>query len=94
VIRRLLVNPELVEPRKTEISIMSATFAALPQSRKNLTPQDLAEFLNFYLSEMTRIVFRRQGTLDKYIGDAVMAFGARRSRSQEKQFARANARWT
>src|SRR5262249_45478944 len=36
--------------------------------------QDLAMLLNRYLSDMTRIVFSTQGTLDKYIGDAVMAF--------------------
>jgi adenylate cyclase len=74
VIRRLLVNPELVEPRKTEISIMFSDIRGFTTISENLDAQDLAEFLNFYLSEMTRIVFRRQGTLDKYIGDAVMAF--------------------
>src|SRR5712671_2059626 len=74
VVRRLLVNPELVEPRKTEISIMFSDIRGFTTISENLDAQDLAEFLNFYLSEMTRIVFRRQGTLDKYIGDAVMAF--------------------
>ena len=41
---------------------------------EKLDAQDLALFLNEYLSDMTRIVFQHQGTLDKYIGDAVMAF--------------------
>jgi len=35
VIRRLLLNPQLVEPRKTEISISSATFVASPPSLRN-----------------------------------------------------------
>jgi adenylate cyclase len=41
---------------------------------EKLDAQELAVFLNQYLSDMTRIVFKTNGTLDKYIGDAVMAF--------------------
>jgi len=39
-----------------------------------MSPEKLAAFINEYLSPMTRIVFDEKGTLDKYIGDAVMAF--------------------
>jgi len=74
VIRRLLLNPQLVEPRKTEISIMFSDIRGFTTISEKLDAQDLATFLNLYLSDMTRIVFERQGTLDKYIGDAVMAF--------------------
>lgn len=74
VIRRLLVNPELVEPRKTEITVMFSDIRGFTTISEKLDAQDLATLLNLYLSDMTRIVFRRQGTLDKYIGDAVMAF--------------------
>ncbi len=41
---------------------------------EKLDAQDLALFLNQYLSDMTGMVFEHHGTLDKYIGDAVMAF--------------------
>src|SRR4029077_5253978 len=74
VIRRLLLNPELVEPRKTEISVMFSDIRGFTTSSEKLDAQDLARFLNLYLSDITRIVFDRHGTLDKYIGDAVMAF--------------------
>jgi adenylate cyclase len=74
VIRRLLVNPRLVEPKKTNITVMFSDIRGFTTISEKLDAQDLAVFLNEYLSDMTRIVFQFQGTLDKYIGDAVMAF--------------------
>ncbi|HEY2461344.1 MAG TPA: adenylate/guanylate cyclase domain-containing protein [Candidatus Acidoferrum sp.] len=74
VIRRLLLNPQLVDPRKTDISVMFSDIRGFTTISEKLDAQDLAVFLNQYLSEMTRIVFEYAGTLDKYIGDAVMAF--------------------
>jgi adenylate cyclase len=41
---------------------------------EHMSPEKLADFINQYLSPMTQIVFEEKGTLDKYIGDAVMAF--------------------
>ena len=74
VIRRLLVNPRLVEPKKTNITVMFSDIRGFTSISEKLDAQELALFLNQYLSDMTRIVFNYQGTLDKYIGDAVMAF--------------------
>ncbi|MGB9472937.1 MAG: adenylate/guanylate cyclase domain-containing protein [Candidatus Acidiferrum sp.] len=74
VIRRLLVNPDLVEPRKTEITVMFSDIRGFTTISEKLDAQELALFLNSYLYDMTRIVFDTDGTLDKYIGDAVMAF--------------------
>jgi adenylate cyclase len=74
VIRRLLLNPKLVEPRKTEITVMFSDIRGFTTISEKLDAQELAIFLNGYLSDMTKIVFGTQGTLDKYIGDAVMAF--------------------
>jgi adenylate cyclase len=74
VIRRLLLNPELVEPRKTEITVMFSDIRGFTTISEKLDAQELALFLNGYLYDMTKIVFETNGTLDKYIGDAVMAF--------------------
>jgi len=74
VIRRLLLNPQLVEPRKTDITVMFSDIRGFTTISEKLDAQELALFLNQYLSDMTRLVFESQGTLDKYIGDAVMAF--------------------
>jgi adenylate cyclase len=74
VIRRLLENPALVEPRKIEITSLFSDVRGFTSIAEQLDAQELAKLLNDYLTEMTRIVFQNQGTLDKYIGDAVMAF--------------------
>src|SRR5262249_3637271 len=74
VVRRLLVNPGLVEPRKTEITVMFSDIRGFTSISEKLDAQELALFLNQYLSDMTQIVFQHRGTLDKYNGDAVMAF--------------------
>jgi adenylate cyclase len=74
VIRRLMVNPQLVEPKKTDISVMFSDIRGFTTISEKMDAQELALFLKQYLSDMTKIVFNHSGTLDKYIGDAVMAF--------------------
>ena len=74
VIRRLLENPDLVKPRKTEITVMFSDVRGFTTISEKLDAQELAALLNDYLTDMTQIVFAHNGTLDKYIGDAVMAF--------------------
>jgi adenylate cyclase len=73
VIRRLLSDPERVKPRKTEVSVLFSDIRGFTTISEALDAQTLADLLNGYLTEMTKIIFRHQGTLDKYIGDAVMA---------------------
>lgn len=41
---------------------------------EQLDPQQLTRLMNIYLTHMTEIIYRHRGTVDKYIGDAVMAF--------------------
>ncbi|MBT4828279.1 MAG: adenylate/guanylate cyclase domain-containing protein, partial [Candidatus Marinimicrobia bacterium] len=41
---------------------------------EEMTATDLVELLNSYLTDMTTILLENQGTLDKYIGDAIVAF--------------------
>ena len=73
VIRRLLADPERVKPRKSEITVLFSDVRGFTSISEALDAEELADLLNGYLTEMTRIIFRNQGTLDKYIGDAVMA---------------------
>ncbi|PYU07728.1 MAG: hypothetical protein DMG34_03150, partial [Acidobacteria bacterium] len=51
VVRRLLLNPELVEPRKTEITVMFSHIRGFTTISEKLDAQELAVFLNQYLSD-------------------------------------------
>jgi adenylate cyclase len=73
VIRRLLDDPERVKPRKTEVTVLFSDIRGFTSISESLDAQELADLLQSYLTEMTRIIFQHRGTLDKYIGDAVMA---------------------
>ncbi len=74
VISLLLDDPEQIKPRKRDISVMFSDIRGFTTLSEKLDAQVLAHLLNDYLTEMTKIIFRHRGTLDKYIGDAVMAF--------------------
>ncbi len=74
VVRRLLQNSELVKARKIEVTSLFNDVRGFTRIAEDLDAQELQHLLFDYLGEMTRIVFQNKGTLDKYIGDAVMAF--------------------
>ncbi|MGH6629436.1 MAG: adenylate/guanylate cyclase domain-containing protein, partial [Burkholderiales bacterium] len=57
-----------------ELTVMFSDIRGFTAMSEGMTPDELVRLLNEYLGEMTDIVFRRWGTLDKYIGDAIMAF--------------------
>lgn len=64
---------------KQELTVLFSDIRGFTSLSEQLAPEALVRLLNDYLSEMTDIVMARQGLLDKYIGDAVMAvFGAPR----------------
>ncbi len=83
------VSPELVdsmvesgeEPQlgghEAEITAFFSDIQSFSTFSEKLTPGDLVSLMNEYLTEMGRIVQQEKGTLDKFIGDAIVAmFGA------------------
>jgi adenylate cyclase len=61
-------------PAESEISILFADLVGFTAISEKLTPTAIAELLNNLFEEMLQEVFARGGTLDKYIGDCIMAF--------------------
>jgi adenylate cyclase len=59
---------------KRETTILFSDIRGFTTFSEKMDAKALAAFLNDYLGIMTGIVFEHQGTLDKYIGDAIMAF--------------------
>jgi adenylate cyclase len=56
-----------------ELTVMFSDVRGFTTISERLTAEQLVDLLNAYLSKMTDLVFKSDGTLDKYIGDALMA---------------------
>jgi adenylate cyclase len=63
-----------IHGERREIAIMFTDVADFSTISQNCSPRQLAAQLSHYLNELTRIIMGHQGTVDKYIGDAIMAF--------------------
>ncbi|CAB1368576.1 CHASE2 domain-containing protein [Denitratisoma oestradiolicum] len=80
------VPPELVEEmsrdpenysmagRKAELTVLFSDVRGFTTISEGLEPDQLAALMNEYLGAMTQVIRGHRGTLDKYIGDAIMAF--------------------
>jgi adenylate cyclase len=69
-------NPESysMEGRKAELTVLFSDVRGFTTISEGLQPDQLATLMNLYLGAMTQVIRGHRGTLDKYIGDAIMAF--------------------
>ncbi len=63
-----------MEPTAADLTILFSDVRGFTTISESLSPGDLAAYINDYLTGMSATISKNRGTLDKYIGDAVMAF--------------------
>jgi len=76
LLQELIDNPNSLNlgGEKKELSILFSDIRGFTTISENMEPEDLIKVLNRYFTPMTKSVLDNKGMLDKYIGDAVMAF--------------------
>jgi adenylate cyclase len=77
---------------KKVLTVLFSDIRSFTTYSERLDPQELVRLLNYYLSRMSDVIFQNKGTIDKFIGDAVMAiFGAPLSQPDHAERACATA---
>lgn len=79
VLDRILANPnvDVLKGERVVLSVLYGDLRGSTELAQQLKPEMLVEFVNDYLGRMTQVLYAYGGTLDKFIGDEVMAlFGA------------------
>jgi adenylate cyclase len=76
VVRDLVARPERLElgGEEADVTVFFSDLAGFTSFSEALSPRELIDLLNAYFTPATDIILASGGTLDKFIGDAVMAF--------------------
>ena len=76
VINNLIKDPDRINlgGEKRNITVFFSDIRGFTSISESISPEELVRLLNEYLTEMTSIIINDQGLVDKYMGDAIMAF--------------------
>jgi adenylate cyclase len=76
LVDKMAEDPEKysMEGRSEQLTVLFSDIVGFTSISEALSPKDLSAFINEYLTSMSLVIREHRGTLDKYIGDAIMAF--------------------
>lgn len=63
-----------IESQRKKLTIFFSDIVAFTATTEKMEPEDLSKLLNIYLEEMSEIAIKHGGTIDKFVGDAIMVF--------------------
>ncbi len=68
------LTPATLEPKQVELTILFSDIRGFTTLSETRAPAEIMALLNDYFSRQVALIFKHHGTLDKFIGDAIMAF--------------------
>jgi adenylate cyclase len=75
IVKRMLANPDSVfAGQKKELTILFSDIKSFTTYSSVMSPDEIQKMLNEYFEAMVDVVFKYEGTVDKYIGDGLMVF--------------------
>ncbi len=76
LVKEMAKNPELISLKgeSREMTVLFSDIRGFTQISEGLDPKQLTQMMNEFLTPMTQIIHSNRGTIDKYMGDAIMAF--------------------
>ncbi|MEW6679739.1 MAG: adenylate/guanylate cyclase domain-containing protein [bacterium] len=76
VVEVLVSNPDAfsIGGKRLELSVLFSDICGFTTLSEKLQAEEIVSLLNEYFTAMNQIIFKHKGTLDKYIGDAIMVF--------------------
>lgn len=76
LVEEMSANPGAItmEGQAKELTVLFSDVRGFTSISEGLDPRELSDLMNTYLTAMTRVIHQHRGTIDKYMGDAIMAF--------------------